>query len=139
VEKPSIDITSLRTEINKSIELSENMDCEYVSEEPNETLRLEYKAADKKWVNENTHTFIIYSCSEGYWSSINEGITAFGQCFSHAIARYACEETLQSIMCRTCTLMEQYKKIGAFSAPELRKQCAGRDLYFNVGVQKRGK
>jgi hypothetical protein len=35
--------------------------------------------------------------------------------------------------------MEQFKKFSMFSAPELRKQCVGRDLHFNVGIYDRKK
>jgi len=63
--------------------------------------QLHAKIQDACWVNENTNNFIIRTCSEGYGSYlIFGGLTAFGQAFSHAIARYACEEALHSIMSR---------------------------------------
>jgi hypothetical protein len=35
--------------------------------------------------------------------------------------------------------MKQFKEFSMFSAPELRIQCVGRNLHFNVGVYDRKK
>jgi len=73
VEKPNVDITSWATEKNENKSLSEKNVALYRTESENDVIKLEFKFADQKWVNENTDTFVIYSCSEGL-SVITESI-----------------------------------------------------------------
>ncbi len=73
VEKPNVDITSWATEKMENKSLSEQNVALYKTESGNDIIKLEFKFADQKWVNENTDTFVIYSCSEGL-SVITESI-----------------------------------------------------------------
>ncbi|XP_054159964.1 caspase-9-like [Oppia nitens] len=91
------------------------------------------KTMDKCWSDANRDIFICYSCAEGSKSyfDIFNGITHFGQAFSHCLAQYACEETLNSIMSRTCNLMHQYFEQTGDYAPEFRGKGLRRELAFN--------
>lgn len=135
---------NIRQVYDKCIEtLVEQMECDSeMTEEDNKKIR-------GNWVNENenTDTFIIHSCSEGCYSyySIYDGISLFGQSLSHAIAYYAIDESLQSIMCRTCNFMEKFREIlvnkkyfgeTAYSKPESKYQCVGKNLLFNPGFNR---
>jgi hypothetical protein len=66
VENPNVDITSWATEKKENKSLSEQNVALYKTESENDIIKLEFKFADQKWVNENTDTFVIYSCSEGF-------------------------------------------------------------------------
>jgi hypothetical protein len=100
------------------------MTAEIQTRRLNEMVEVKFNFADIKWKNNNKDTFIIYHiraqkvCFSGqeflntlilsnlYLSPEGEqsfyypnlGITAFGQSFSHSIARYDCEENLSGIM-----------------------------------------
>ncbi len=65
VENPNVDIISWATEKKENKSLSEQNVALYKTESENDIIKLEFKFADQKWVNENTDTFVIYSCSEG--------------------------------------------------------------------------
>jgi hypothetical protein len=65
VENPNVDITSLATEKKENKSLSEQNVAHYKTESENDIIELKFNFADQKWVNENTDTFVIYSCSEG--------------------------------------------------------------------------
>ncbi|CAG2162910.1 unnamed protein product [Oppiella nova] len=63
----------------------------------------------------------------------DNGITYFGQALSHSIAQYACEESLNSIMCRTTNLLRRFCIQMGFKltgAPEITSRAA-LEVYFN--------
>ncbi|CAG2100197.1 unnamed protein product, partial [Medioppia subpectinata] len=68
------------------------------------------KSLNKKWVDNNTNTFVSYSCAKGRktWFYPSLGITFFGQSLSHCIAQYSCEESLSQIMIRTYDLLQLF-------------------------------
>ena len=65
VEDPNVTITSWATEKKENKLLPEQNVALHKTESENDIIKLEFKFADQKWVNENTDTFVIYSCSEG--------------------------------------------------------------------------
>jgi hypothetical protein len=73
VENPNVDISSWAANKKENKSLSEKNVALYKTESENDVIKLEFKFADQKWVNENTDTFVIYSCSEGL-SVITESI-----------------------------------------------------------------
>ncbi|CAG2103091.1 unnamed protein product [Medioppia subpectinata] len=91
------------------------------------------QSLDKQWVDNNMDTFICYSCAEGHKTFYDEeyGISHFGQAFSHTIAQYACEETLTSIMSRTCDFLQLFVEQTDANPPEFRGKGLRRQLCFN--------
>jgi hypothetical protein len=65
VQNPNVDITSRATEKKENKSLSEQNVALYKTERENDIIKLEFNFADQTWINENTDTFVIYSCSEG--------------------------------------------------------------------------
>ncbi|CAG2107067.1 unnamed protein product [Medioppia subpectinata] len=91
------------------------------------------QSLNQQWVDSNRDTFICYSCAEGRKTFYDDdyGITYFGQALSHSIAQYACEESLSSIMSRTCDLLKFFIKHTGFNPPEFRGKGLRRQLCFN--------
>ncbi|CAG2164876.1 unnamed protein product [Oppiella nova] len=122
------------SEQQKPVEESKNLAKPFVEVVSHEKRSFpNMKSLDEQWVDDNKDTFICYSCAEGHKSYYDEmlGITHFGQALSHTIAQYACEETLTSIMSRTCDFLQQFFEETGCYAPEFRGKGLRRQLSFN--------